>query len=152
MWFFLLRVKTNPTVFKPVPSYILSIWLEVNVLLKVGLLERGLGRLLSSIVVLPLWGMFLQGDLFLFENSNICSLSQQKSHIPYRNSKLTHFLQDSLGGDAKMLLLITVHPGEDFLRETIHTLNFGLNARQTTRGAAIKHTQVKQKEKKKIPK
>jgi hypothetical protein len=34
-----------------------------------------------------------------------------------------------------MLLLVNVHPGEKYLRETLHTLGFGTNARQVTRGA-----------------
>ena len=38
------------------------------------------------------------------------ALSEHRSHIPYRNSRLTHLLQDSIGGDAKMLVLLCVSP------------------------------------------
>ncbi len=38
----------------------------------------------------------------------ISSLSQRKSHIPYRDSKLTRMLQESLGGNARTILIICV--------------------------------------------
>ena len=40
----------------------------------------------------------------------LSALSEHRSHIPYRNSRLTHLLQDSIGGDAKMLVLLCVSP------------------------------------------
>ncbi|KAJ6434549.1 hypothetical protein OIU84_018126 [Salix udensis] len=41
----------------------------------------------------------------------IASLAQKNSHVPYRNSKLTQLLQDSLGGQAKTLMVATVELG-----------------------------------------
>eukprot|EP01027_Heterolobosea_sp_BB2_P007684 GEZU01011410.1.p1 GENE.GEZU01011410.1~~GEZU01011410.1.p1 ORF type:complete len:351 (+),score=65.56 GEZU01011410.1:491-1543(+) len=66
----------------------------------------------------------------------LTGLSQQKSHIPYRNSRLTHLLQDSLGGNAKMLLFVNVSPSRSNLTESVHALSFGARARQVRRGAA----------------
>lgn len=43
----------------------------------------------------------------------------------YRNSKLTHLLQDSLGGNSKTLMIVNVSPSEDCLKETERTLEFG---------------------------
>ena len=46
-------------------------------------------------------------------------------HIPYRNSKLTRVLQDSLGGNSKTALIITCSPSPFNESETIGTLRFG---------------------------
>ena len=53
------------------------------------------------------------------------SLRTAQQHIPYRNSKLTHVLQDSLGGDAKTCVFINISPAESNLPETVGTLKFG---------------------------
>ncbi|XP_012879966.1 PREDICTED: kinesin-like protein KIF25 [Dipodomys ordii] len=66
------------------------------------------------------------------------ALSEGRSHVPYRNSKLTHLLQDSIGGDAKLLLLLCVSPGQRHAAETLQSLGFGARARQARRGGAGK--------------
>lgn len=43
-------------------------------------------------------------------------------HVPYRESKLTRLLQDSLGGNSKTVLIATLSPASDCLDETISTL------------------------------
>lgn len=40
----------------------------------------------------------------------INSLAQKQNHIPYRDSKLTRFLQDSLGGNTKTCFITTISP------------------------------------------
>ena len=50
-------------------------------------------------------------------------------HIPYRNSKLTFLLQDSLGGNARTSLIATVSPSELNLDETLSTLRFACHAK-----------------------
>ncbi|XP_069930676.1 kinesin-like protein KIF25 isoform X3 [Oryctolagus cuniculus] len=64
------------------------------------------------------------------------ALSQRRAHVPYRNSSLTHLLQDSIGGDAKLLLLVCVSPGRKHLAGTLQGLGFGTRARQVERGPA----------------
>lgn len=59
---------------------------------------------------------------------------QTRSHVPYRNSRLTHFLQDSIGGDAKLLVLLCVAPAQRYITETSQCLGFGQRARQVQRG------------------
>ncbi|KAJ7342202.1 hypothetical protein JRQ81_009655 [Phrynocephalus forsythii] len=69
------------------------------------------------------------------------AISEQRSHVPYRNSKLTHLLQDSIGGDAKLLLVLCVSPSQKYLTESLQTLSFGSRARQVHRGQAKKRNQ-----------
>ena len=45
--------------------------------------------------------------------------------MPYRNSKLTALLEESLGGDSKTLMLVHCRPTCDNINETLCTLNFG---------------------------
>jgi kinesin family protein 5 len=60
----------------------------------------------------------------------IYSLTDGKStHVPYRDSKLTRVLQDSLGGNAKTSLIITCSPHPYNEAETLSTLRFGLRAK-----------------------
>nr|XP_039248539.1 kinesin-like protein KIF25 [Styela clava] len=62
------------------------------------------------------------------------ALSEKRSHIPYRNSRLTRLLQDSIGGDAKLLLMLCVSPAQRYLTESLQCLSFGQRARQVQRG------------------
>jgi kinesin family protein 5 len=55
----------------------------------------------------------------------IKSLSEHSSHIPYRDSKLTRILTDSLGGNSKTCLIITCSPSIYNASETLSTLRFG---------------------------
>lgn len=69
----------------------------------------------------------------------LAALSERRGHIPYRNSKLTHLLQDSIGGDAKLLVILCVSPGQKHVVETLQSLGFGTRARQVKRGRARKN-------------
>ncbi|KAL7032887.1 hypothetical protein ACKWTF_007422 [Chironomus riparius] len=53
----------------------------------------------------------------------------KSSHIPYRNSKLTRLLQDSLGGNAKTLMFATISPSDTNYVETISTLRYAGRAK-----------------------
>ncbi|KAF7254357.1 Kinesin-like protein KIF25 [Varanus komodoensis] len=70
------------------------------------------------------------------------AISEQRSHVPYRNSKLTHLLQDSIGGDAKLLLVLCVSPSQKYITESLQTLGFGSRAQQVQRGQAKKRNQL----------
>ena len=48
----------------------------------------------------------------------------KSSHIPYRDSKLTRLLQDSLGGNSKTLMLVACGPSRENTAETINSLTF----------------------------
>ncbi|XP_020941404.1 kinesin-like protein KIF25 isoform X2 [Sus scrofa] len=62
------------------------------------------------------------------------ALSEGRGHVPYRNSRLTHLLQDALGGDAKLQVIVCVSPGQKHVAETLQSLGFGARARQVERG------------------
>jgi kinesin family protein C2/C3 len=93
----------------------------------------------------------------------IASLAQKNSHVPYRNSKLTQLLQDSLGilliqhpncrifstainvlsiavqclgGQAKTLMFVHISPEPDAVNETISTLKFAERVASVELGAA----------------
>lgn len=51
--------------------------------------------------------------------------SNDSRHIPFRNSKLTSLLRDSLGGKAKTLMIVQVSPQKRNMLESIRSLDFG---------------------------
>ena len=61
----------------------------------------------------------------------ISSLGDRKTrgkHVPYRDSKLTMLLMDSLGGSSKCLMIATVSPAAQYADETMSTLNYATRA------------------------
>jgi kinesin family protein 11 len=59
----------------------------------------------------------------------INALVDRSPHIPYRESKLTRLLQDSLGGRTKTCIIATVSPAKSNLEETISTLDYAFRAK-----------------------
>ena len=71
----------------------------------------------------------------------ISALSDPKStHISYRDSKLTRLLQDSLGGNSKTSLIVTVSPSTYNTEETISSLFFALRAMKVQNKPIINKT------------
>ncbi|CAA2984409.1 Kinesin-4 [Olea europaea subsp. europaea] len=68
----------------------------------------------------------------------ISALASKTSHIPYRNSKLTHMLQSSLGGDCKTLMFVQISPSAADLGENLCSLNFASRVRAIENGPARK--------------
>ena len=66
-----------------------------------------------------------------------------KSHIPYRDSKLTRLLQSSLSGNAQMLLMCCISPLESHLEESHNTFKFATRAKRIEQKASIQTTKDK---------
>ena len=70
-------------------------------------------------------------SLFALGNviSALADSRKRSGHIPYRDSKLTRLLQDSLGGDGRTLMLACCSPSSHHREETINTLAFASRAK-----------------------
>uniref|UniRef100_UPI0035902298 chromosome-associated kinesin KIF4A-like n=2 Tax=Myxine glutinosa TaxID=7769 RepID=UPI0035902298 len=64
--------------------------------------------------------------------------SGRKGHIPYRDSKLTRMLQDSLGGNSHTLMVACISPADAHLDETMNTLRFADRARKIKNKQIVK--------------
>ncbi|CAD6884217.1 unnamed protein product [Tilletia laevis] len=68
----------------------------------------------------------------------INALTDGKStHIPYRDSKLTRILQESLGGNSRTTLIINASPCSYNMEETLSTLRFGMRAKSIKNKARV---------------
>ncbi|KAB1224008.1 hypothetical protein CJ030_MR2G007944 [Morella rubra] len=59
----------------------------------------------------------------------INALVEHSSHIPYRDSKLTRLLRESLGGKTKTCIIATISPSAHSLEETLSTLDYAFRAK-----------------------
>ncbi|MED6238983.1 hypothetical protein ATANTOWER_000251 [Ataeniobius toweri] len=65
----------------------------------------------------------------------ISALSAELPHVPYRNSKLTQVMQDSLGGNAKTLMIVNISPSEYNIDETLTSLIYATRVKAITNNA-----------------
>ncbi|KAJ6547610.1 P-loop containing nucleoside triphosphate hydrolase protein [Mycena capillaripes] len=72
-------------------------------------------------------GMINQSLLTLGRVIN--ALVDKAQHVPYRESKLTRLLQDSLGGRTKTCIIATVSPARSNMEETLSTLDYAMRAK-----------------------
>jgi hypothetical protein len=71
------------------------------------------------------------------------ALDQKSKHVPYRNSKLTYLLQNSLGGNSRTMMIVTVCPTDLTFDESLFTLQFATRVRNITTGPAVKNSNAK---------
>ncbi|KAH7849370.1 hypothetical protein Vadar_016870 [Vaccinium darrowii] len=62
---------------------------------------------------------------------------KEGGHVPYRDSKLTRLLQDSLGGNSKTVMIACVSPADTNTEETLNTLKYANRARNIQNKAII---------------
>ncbi|GAA0155248.1 microtubule binding motor protein [Lithospermum erythrorhizon] len=77
----------------------------------------------------------------------IAALRRKRGHVPYRNSKLTQILRDSLGGGSKVMMLVHVSPYEEDVGETTCSFTFAKRARAVECHRELSDEMKKQKEK-----
>ena len=63
--------------------------------------------------------------------------AKARPHIPYRNSKVTRILEDSLGGNCKTTMMAMVSPSADAFGESQSTLKFATRAKKIKNEARI---------------
>ncbi|XP_028222884.1 kinesin-like protein KIN-14U isoform X1 [Glycine soja] len=78
----------------------------------------------------------------------VAALKRKRCHVPYRNSKLTQILKDSLGYGSKVLMLVHISPSEEDVCETVCSLNFAKRARAIESNKEVPVEVKKQREKK----
>ncbi|CAK8568183.1 unnamed protein product [Lathyrus sativus] len=67
---------------------------------------------------------------------------KEGGHVPYRDSKLTRLLQDSLGGNSKTVMIACVSPADSNAEETLNTLKYSNRARNIQNKATINRDPV----------
>ncbi|KAK7321269.1 hypothetical protein VNO77_31748 [Canavalia gladiata] len=67
---------------------------------------------------------------------------KEGGHVPYRDSKLTRLLQDSLGGNSKTVMIACVSPADSNAEETLNTLKYANRARNIQNKAVINRDPV----------
>ncbi|XP_044262844.1 LOW QUALITY PROTEIN: uncharacterized protein LOC123010207 [Tribolium madens] len=72
----------------------------------------------------------------------IYALAENSQHIPYRDSKLTRLLQDSLGGNSKTIMIANIGPANCNYEETIITLRYAYRAK-SIKNQPIKNEDIK---------
>ncbi|XP_034528669.1 kinesin-like protein KIFC3 isoform X3 [Ailuropoda melanoleuca] len=72
----------------------------------------------------------------------IAALRSRQGHVPFRNSKLTYLLQDSLSGDSKTLMVVQVSPVEKNTSETLYSLKFAERVRSVELGPGSRRLEL----------
>ena len=75
----------------------------------------------------------------LFSGNVIAALTDQRprSHIPYRDSKLTRILEDSVGGNCRTTMVCLISPALEAFAESVSTLKFANRAKRIRNEAYV---------------
>lgn len=64
----------------------------------------------------------------LSENANPKVKKEEKVYVPYRDSKLTSILKQSIGGNSYCLMIACINPNDSFFEENLSTLTYATKA------------------------
>ncbi|MDR3582042.1 MAG: hypothetical protein P4L67_02080 [Candidatus Pacebacteria bacterium] len=80
---------------------------------------------------------YINKSLSFLEMVVIASCDKTREFIPYRQSKLTNLLKDSIGGNSRTVVIINIWPEPAHIEESISTLKFGTRLMKVTNEAVI---------------
>lgn len=80
---------------------------------------------------------FINKSLTFLEQVVIALANKHRDHVPYRQSKLTHMLKDSLGGNCKTTMIANIWPEARMLEETAITLRFATRMMRVSNEASV---------------
>jgi len=75
---------------------------------------------------------YINKSLSFLEQVVVALSEKQRDHIPYRQSKLTNLLKDSIGGNSKTTMIANIWPETSNLEETISTLKFAVRMKKVS--------------------
>ncbi|XP_042198029.1 kinesin-like protein KIF21B [Callorhinchus milii] len=70
--------------------------------------------------------------------------SKKNHHVPYRDSKLTRLLQDSLGGNSRTIMIACISPSDRDFMETLNTLKYANRARNIKNKVVVNQDKTSQ--------
>nr|ODN97633.1 hypothetical protein L204_03052 [Cryptococcus depauperatus CBS 7855] len=89
-------------------------------------------------------GISINSGLLALGNviSALCDPVKARGHIPYRDSKLTRMLQDSIGGNSLTTMIACISPIEANIGETLNTIKYASRARNIRNQAKINQVEA----------
>lgn len=82
-------------------------------------------------------GIFINKGLLALGNVIKALTSKANRHVPYRDSKLTRILQDSLGGNSLTMMIACVSPKAEHRSETNNTIRYAMRAKNIHNKAVV---------------
>lgn len=80
---------------------------------------------------------YINKSLTFLEQVVVALGNKHRDHVPYRQSKLTHMLKDSLGGNCKTTMISNVWPEANKIEETASTLRFATRMMRVSNEATV---------------
>nr|CAH8876465.1 unnamed protein product [Trichobilharzia regenti] len=127
-------ISTNKTVRKQSPDLLQiaesndQVYIKGLKCITVNNLEEALTALFETTDKLFKEATYINRSLTFLEQTILALSDQTRDYIPYRQSKLTHYLKNSIGGRCQTILIANVWNKYEYLNETLSTLRFASRA------------------------
>jgi kinesin family protein 6/9 len=83
---------------------------------------------------------YINRSLSFLEQVVVGSTDKKRDHVPYRQSKLTNLLKNSIGGNCYTILIANIWPEAHHLEETLSTLRFATRMKQVENVPRVNET------------